>query len=104
MTLVPCLITFAWMTVFGDTALSMELSGAAPIAAAVKDDVSTAIYVMLAALPLSSLTSLLAATAITVFFITSSDSGSLVIDTITAGGKTDAPKAQRVFWCSFYFD
>ena len=36
-----------------------------------------------------------------VFFVTSSDSGSLVIDTITAGGKTDAPVAQRVFWCSF---
>ena len=36
-----------------------------------------------------------------VFFVTSSDSGSLVIDTITAGGKLDAPVAQRVFWCAF---
>ena len=36
-----------------------------------------------------------------VFFVTSSDSGSLVIDTITAGGKTDAPVSQRVFWCTF---
>ena len=36
-----------------------------------------------------------------VFFVTSSDSGSLVIDTITAGGKTEAPKSQRVFWASF---
>ena len=36
-----------------------------------------------------------------VFFVTSSDSGSLVIDTITAGGKMDAPVVQRVFWCSF---
>ena len=34
-----------------------------------------------------------------VFFVTSSDSGSLVIDTITAGGKTDGPLPQRVFWC-----
>ena len=36
-----------------------------------------------------------------VFFVTSSDSGSLVIDTITAGGKVDAPVAQRIFWCTF---
>jgi choline-glycine betaine transporter len=36
-----------------------------------------------------------------VFFVTSSDSGSLVIDTITAGGKIDAPVPQRVFWCTF---
>jgi BCCT family betaine/carnitine transporter len=36
-----------------------------------------------------------------VFFVTSSDSGSLVIDTITAGGKVDAPVAQRVFWATF---
>jgi BCCT family betaine/carnitine transporter len=36
-----------------------------------------------------------------VFFVTSSDSGSLVIDTITAGGKVDAPVPQRVFWCTF---
>lgn len=36
-----------------------------------------------------------------VFFVTSSDSGSLVIDTITAGGKTDAPVTQRIFWCTF---
>lgn len=32
------------------------------------------------------------------FFITSSDSGSLVIDSITAGGKVDAPVTQRVYW------
>ena len=36
--------------------------------------------------------------AVLVFFITSSDSGSLVIDSITAGGKVDAPVAQRIFW------
>ena len=45
--------------------------------------------------------SLIGIALVLVFFITSSDSGSLVIDTITAGGKTDAPVSQRVFWCSF---
>ncbi|MHA6964521.1 BCCT family transporter [Zobellella denitrificans] len=52
-------------------------------------------------LALAGLTSLLGIVLVIVFFVTSSDSGSLVIDMITAGGKTDAPIAQRVFWCSF---
>src|SRR3546814_4966538 len=56
---------------------------------------------MLTHLPLASFTSILGIVLVIVFFVTSSDSGSLVIDTITAGGKTDAPVAQRVFWCTF---
>ena len=55
---------------------------------------------MLEQLPLTSITSTLAIILVLVFFITSSDSGSLVIDNITAGGKTDAPKGQRVFWAA----
>ena len=54
---------------------------------------------MLETLPLANITSFLGIVLIVVFFVTSSDSGSLVIDTITAGGKLDAPVAQRVFWC-----
>src|SRR3546814_13118388 len=56
---------------------------------------------MLQHLPLAWLTSLLGIVLVIVFFVTSSDSGSLVIDTITAGGKTDAPVGQRVFWATF---
>jgi len=56
---------------------------------------------MLNELPLSSITSVIGVVLVIVFFTTSSDSGSLVIDTITAGGKVDAPVSQRVFWCSF---
>jgi BCCT family betaine/carnitine transporter len=56
---------------------------------------------MLAELPLASITSLVGIILVIVFFVTSSDSGSLVIDTITAGGKVDAPVAQRVFWAIF---
>ncbi len=52
-------------------------------------------------LPFASFTSLLGIILVVVFFVTSSDSGSLVIDTITTGGKTDAPASQRVFWCTF---
>jgi BCCT family betaine/carnitine transporter len=51
--------------------------------------------------PLTNFLSLIGIILVLVFFVTSSDSGSLVIDTITAGGKEDAPVAQRVFWCTF---
>jgi BCCT family betaine/carnitine transporter len=56
---------------------------------------------MLDPLPLAGITSFLGIVLVVVFFVTSSDSGSLVIDTITAGGKVDAPLAQRVFWAIF---
>ncbi len=48
-----------------------------------------------------SITSTIGIILVIVFFVTSSDSGSLVIDTITAGGKVNAPVPQRVFWCTF---
>lgn len=50
---------------------------------------------------MTGLLSFIGIVLVIVFFVTSSDSGSLVIDTITAGGKVDAPVAQRVFWCTF---
>ena len=52
-------------------------------------------------MPLAGLTSFVGIVLVIVFFVTSSDSGSLVIDTVTAGGKVDAPVSQRVFWASF---
>jgi BCCT family betaine/carnitine transporter len=59
------------------------------------------LFAMLDALPFASITSLVGVVLVIVFFVTSSDSGSLVIDTITSGGKVDAPVPQRVFWCVF---
>jgi BCCT family betaine/carnitine transporter len=59
------------------------------------------LFAMLEGLPFSGITSVIAIVLVIVFFVTSSDSGSLVIDTITAGGKVNAPVAQRVFWCTF---
>ena len=53
---------------------------------------------MLDAYPLSTLTSLVAVALVSTFFVTSSDSGSLVIDHLTSGGKHDVPKTQRIFW------
>ena len=63
-------------------------------------DSTLALFQMLTHLPLTSITSFLAICLVLVFFVTSSDSGSLVIDSITSGGKTTAPVTQRVFWAT----
>jgi len=97
--LVPTVVTLVWMSAFGGTALFQAANGVGELANGI-GDVSLAMFHMLEQLPLTSITSTLAIILVLVFFITSSDSGSLVIDNITAGGKTDAPKGQRVFWAT----
>lgn len=97
--LVPSLVSVLWMSAFGGTAVSQIVNDGYT---AVKDaSLELKLFEMLAALPLSSISSFIGIVLVIVFFVTSSDSGSLVIDTITAGGKVDAPVAQRVFWCVF---
>lgn len=98
--LVPSLLTFFWMTVFGGSGLYLELNGIAEIAGAVRENIATALFVMLEEYPFSTVTSFIGIALVTSFFVTSSDSGSLVIDSITAGGKLDAPVGQRVFWAT----
>ncbi len=97
--LVPTLVTIVWMSAFGGTALRQSAEGVGELANGI-GDVSLAMFHMLEQLPLTTVTSSLAILLVLIFFITSSDSGSLVIDNITAGGKTDAPKSQRVFWAT----
>jgi len=96
--LVPAVLTFLWVTVFGGSALYQAMFQDTGIVEAVNADVSTAIYHLLANYPLAKITSGVAVILVFVFFVTSSDSGSLVIDIITAGGRTDPPVPQRVFW------
>jgi choline/glycine/proline betaine transport protein len=96
--LVPSLLTFLWFSVFGGSALYLEMNGIGQVAEAVNENISTALFVMLEEFPLSFITSLIGITLVTSFFITSSDSGSLVIDNITAGGKLNPPVGQRIFW------
>jgi len=96
--IVPSLVTFFWLSSFGGSAIFLELNGIGNLLSAVQDNVATAIYVLFENFPLSNFTSALAILLVTSFFVTSSDSGSLVIDSITAGGKLDAPVGQRVFW------
>lgn len=96
---VPVGFTFMWMTFFGGAAISMEL-GALPgvISGAVAESVPTALFTLLEQLPLSMLMSGIATILVVTFFVTSSDSGSLVIDIITSGGHPNPPVWQRIFW------
>jgi BCCT family betaine/carnitine transporter len=95
--IVPTLVTSVWMAAFGGSGIDQVEAGVGALADGIGDD-ALVLFQMLANLPLASITSLLGITLVLVFFVTSSDSGSLVIDSITSGGKTDAPVTQRVFW------
>lgn len=98
--LVPAGFTFLWMTVFGNTAISLDMGQAAgAISNAVSADLSTALFYFLEQLPGAAFTSGLAILLVAVFFVTSADSGALVIDTIASGGADDTPRWQRVYWC-----
>lgn len=97
--LIPSLVCAFWMSAFGGTAIHQFINdGYTAVADAGLD---LRLFEMLAAMPLAQITSFIAIVLVIVFFVTSSDSGSLVIDTITAGGKMEAPTPQRVFWASF---
>lgn len=96
---VPSLACVLWMTVFGQTAITQVVKdGYQAVASA---ELPLQLFLMLEALPLAQISSFIAIVLVVVFFVTSSDSGSLVIDVISAGGKVDAPTPQRVFWCVF---
>ena len=95
---IPTLLSFVWMSVFGGSALYVQSAGITDLAAAVNEDVATAMFVMLSSFPFPEVLSLVAVILVTVFFVTSSDSGSLVVDHLTSGGKLHSPTPQRVFW------
>lgn len=65
-----------------------------------RDETATSLHILLRDLPWSGFTQMLASLVITAFFVTSSDSGSLVDDMVTSGGDPDPPKIQRAFWAS----
>lgn len=94
--LVPTLFSMVWMSSFGGTALNQLLSDASAAIGSAAQEIK--MFHMFDGLPLSGVLSLVGVMLVLVFFVTSSDSGSLVVDTITAGGKTNVPLQQRVFW------
>lgn len=95
---IPTVVTFIWMTTFGNSALNIEMFGAGGIAAAVQENIPVSLFVLLENFPLDMVTATLAVAVVVTFFVTSSDSGSLVIDIITAGGNPEPPRVQRIFW------
>ncbi|MGM0569427.1 BCCT family transporter [Marinobacter sp.] len=96
--IIPTVITVFWMSGFGGSALDQMQNGVGTLASEGLGEVPLAMFQMFENLPLTGIISFVGIILVLVFFVTSSDSGSLVIDSITAGGKTDAPTAQRVFW------
>ena len=103
--LIPTIVSAIWMTAMGGTAIDQminQVTESAVYGFVVADYVpELSLFGMLSELPFAAITSMIGIILVIVFFVTSSDSGSLVIDTITAGGKINAPVSQRVFWVIF---
>lgn len=96
---VPAGFTLLWMTVFGDTAIHMVLQeGFTQLAEVVNQDSSVALFAFLEHFPLGSVISLVAVLMVVVFFVTSADSGALVVDMLASSGKDHSPLWQRIFW------
>ena len=97
--LVPTVLCIVWMSTFGGAAIDQVANFGNTAVAEAADELK--LFIMAEAFPLTQVVSFIGIVLVIVFFVTSSDSGSLVIDTITAGGKLDAPVTQRVFWATF---
>ena len=96
--IVPTLVTLVWIAAFGGSGIEQVRAGVGGLAAGLGANESMALFHMLDELPLAILSSAVGVFLVLIFFVTSSDSGSLVIDSITSGGKTDSPDAQRIYW------
>jgi BCCT family betaine/carnitine transporter len=95
--ILPTVIGLIWMATFGGTAIDQLVNdGYRGVADSVPE---LALFKMLELLPFNALVSTISVFLIAIFFVTSADSGALVMDVITAGGKMDSPTRQRVFWC-----
>lgn len=105
--LIPMMILFFWFTTFGGVAINMELlAGADPsivspgLIEAVQADTGSAIFKLIEYYPFAKPITLMIVVMIMLWFVTSSDSASLVIDMLTAGGDTNPPRIQRLFWAT----
>ncbi len=98
--MIPSLLTFLWITAFGGSALFLEINNMASLAAPIMDNVAISIYKLLEQFPFSVVSNFVAVMLVVSFFVTSSDSGSLVVDAFTSGGKLNSPVGQRIFWAT----
>jgi betaine/carnitine transporter, BCCT family len=95
--LAPFTICVVWFSAFGETAIAQHKSGVGELSGEMTN-ASITLFKMLHDMPFPEVTSGVAILLLIVFIVTSADSGALVVDTITSGGKTDSPVIQRVFW------
>jgi choline/glycine/proline betaine transport protein len=95
--LVPATFNFFWMTVFGSSALDIQLFGDGELVKAVTEDPSVSLFAFLEHYPLATITSVVAVFIVLLFFITSANSGAVVVATITSNGY-DPSLRQRIFW------
>jgi len=96
--LAPALAAFAWFSVFGGTALFLEIFQGASLAAAVKADAAVALFKLFEYLPLTSLLSVLAIVLIVVFFVTSGDSATLVLAMLAERGNPHPAARTKLVW------
>ncbi len=101
--LIPVLFSFAWFAAMGGTAINFEMNEAT--AGAISGEVfevgeETAMFAMFNLMPGTTILALLAIVLVTTFFVTSSDSGSLVLEHLSTGGKHETPPTGRVFWAA----
>jgi BCCT family betaine/carnitine transporter len=97
--IIPTIVSILWMSTFGGAAIDQVVTMGNEAVASAAQPVK--LFEMVKAFPLTQVLSFVGIVLVIVFFVTSSDSGSLVIDGITAGGKIDAPVVQRVVWAIF---
>jgi choline/glycine/proline betaine transport protein len=98
---VPSGFTLMWMTAFGNSAINLIANkGATTLAHIVQTDVSLALFSFLEHFPLPSVLSFIAMVMVIMFFVTSADSGAMVVDTLASGGAQHTPVWQRIFWAS----
>lgn len=96
---VPTMFTFLWFSIFGDTALHLIMNeGYTALIGEVQGDTAIALFKLYERLPLTSIVSFITVILIITFFVTSSDSGSLVVDSLASGGALATPAWQRAFW------
>jgi betaine/carnitine transporter, BCCT family len=92
----PTFLCIVWLTIFGDGSIAQIVAGNAPELA--KAPLDQQLFLLLETLPWAQVTSFVSICLILIFFITGWDSGTLVIDTMTSGGRTNTPLKQKAFW------
>ncbi|EJL23924.1 BCCT family transporter [Brevibacillus sp. BC25] len=96
--LVPSLLSFIWFSVFGGTALHLEIFDQAAIGAAVQRDISTALFLALEQLPMGYILAVVAILLIITFFITSADSAIFVLGMLSSDGNLDPSNRVKITW------